>query len=180
MEKIKLFVLGAPGSGKGTVSKLLLEALNSDVRYYNVGGILREQALTDAHIKKVHEEGGLVKSDRVLSIFDDALTQEQYLCDGSPRRPEEASYILDHASWIESPGYLIHLELSEEIARERLLNRGRFDDKDEIINKRFEEYRDTTMQSIRLFNEKNRVITIQAIQTPKIVCSNIIKALELI
>ena len=167
-----------PGSGKGTVSKLLLKELGSDIRYYNVGGILREQASKDEHIKQVHSRGGLVNSDRVLSIFDDALQQEQYLCDGSPRRPEEAEYVLQHDLWKESPGYLIYLSLDEKTAMERLLTRGRFDDKEDIINNRIEEFNEITMQSIRLFEDAGRIITVSAEEKPEEVCSSVIKALS--
>ncbi len=175
---MRLFLIGIPGSGKGTVSKLLLEALSNDIRYYNVGGILREQASQDEHIKKVHADGGLVDSNRVLKIFDDVLMQEQFICDGSPRKLNEAEYIFNHLAWARSPGYLVHLDLDTSIARERLEHRGRFDDTPETIQNRFDNYFENTVQSIDLFKRKKRLVTVNAEASPTIVCDTIIKALS--
>lgn len=176
---IRLFILGIPGSGKGTVSELLLKELdNSSIRYYNVGGILREQAEKDKHIKETHAAGGLVTSDRVLNIFEDALSQEQFIADGSPRRPEEADFILSHPSWLQNPGYLIHLRLDPDVAKERLLARGRFDDTETTIQKRFDDYSKYTLESVEKFRKQGRVIGVVASTTPSEVCASILRALS--
>ena len=177
MNKIKIFLLGMPGAGKGTVSKLLLTHFK-DVRYYDVGSILREQASQDKHIKEIHAAGGLVDSNRVLSIFDDALSQDSYIVDGSPRRPNEADYILDHDSWESDPGYLVHLKLDPVLAKSRLLARGRFDDTESVLENRLSGYFDTTIQSVEKFTDAKRVITVDATGTPDQVATAVIKALQ--
>ena len=177
MSKAKLFILGLPGSGKGTISKILRDHYGNSTRYYDVGAILREQATEDNHIKQVHAKGGLVDSDRVLNIFDDALSQDSYIVDGSPRKPNEAQYILTHPKWLDDPGILIHLNLDANVAKQRLLQRGRFDDAENILETRMQRYFDTTVQSVEAFTNANRCITIDAANDPNTVATTIIKAL---
>jgi adenylate kinase family enzyme len=172
---VKLFILGPPGSGKGTISNILLSFFTlEDVSYYNVGELLRSRAATDEHIRSVHAAGGLVDSNRVLGIFDNALSKRSYIVDGSPRKLEEAQYVLNHSKWKEDPGYLIHLDLDIEISRQRLKSRGRFDDlSDEVLDRRFKEFVESTSRSIELFRQEGRLITVDANQLPKDVCSDI-------
>lgn len=174
---MRLFILGIPGSGKGTISKLLVDFFYGELKHFNVGEILRNRADNDSHIKETHAAGGLVNSDRVLSIFDEALEEDWFIADGSPRRPEEAQYVLNHPSWKADPGYLIHLDLDLSIARERLNARNRFDDSPEVINRRFEEFFTHTMKSIKAFEQEDRLVTINANQDPKAVCYDILQFL---
>lgn len=174
----KLFILGMPGSGKGTVSRLLLDKLGSDITYYNVGSILREQASSDNHIKTIHAAGGLVNSDRVLNIFDDALSQQNYLVDGSPRKENEAEYILSHQAWKDNPGTLVHLSLDSSIAKDRLLSRSRFDDKPEIIENRMKAYFEDTIRSVEKFKQASALIEVDATKTPEQVADDILKAIS--
>lgn len=169
---IRLFILGLPGSGKGTISNKLIDALKEqNVAYYNVGEILRSQADTDQHIRAVHASGGLVRSDRVFNIFDSVLSNKAFICDGSPRRPEEASFILQHPFWKKSPGKLLFIDVPQNVAFKRLLSRGRFDDTESIIKKRFEDFNQITLKSIELFRQANALIAVDGNQN----IENIIK-----
>lgn len=170
---IRLCILGKPGSGKGTVSRILTEAL-PHIHYYNVGGILRDRAAQgDEHIQTVHAAGGLVNSNRVLDIIEEALNHESFILDGSPRKPEEALFVVSHTSWRKIPGFLIHLDISDAAAKERLLSRGRFDDSPDVINSRFDVFNHTTTQAIEVFG--SRCITINADQEPQQVATDIIR-----
>jgi len=173
---IKLCVLGICGSGKTTISNSLVKHL--EVKCYDVGSILRDRASKDEHIKSIHQAGGLVNSDRVLGIFDEALSEDRWLLSGSPRRPEEADYILSHKDWIKDPGYLIYLKLDPETAKRRLLDRGRQDDSISIIDKRLEEHISITKKSVEKFQEAGRVITIDAAQSQNEVYLNILRELK--
>jgi adenylate kinase len=172
----RLFILGAPGSGKGTVSSELVLRL-PNAYYISVGAYLRERAKNDSHISQIHSQGGLVDSSRVLHVFDEVLSKESFICDGSPRRANEASYILDHPLWTENQGLLLYLEVDLNTARNRLLARGRFDDTIDLIDKRLEEFQTETMQSIELFRSRNRLLTFDASAKPNQVADEIMRKL---
>jgi adenylate kinase family enzyme len=176
---MRIFLLGLAGSGKGTVSKLLLDLLNdSSLKYYNVGEILRSRSEEDNHIKQIHAAGGLVNSDRVLDIFENALQQDSFIVDGSPRKQAEAEFVLNHPNWKSNPGYLIHLEVDIDIARKRLETRKRFDDSPDIMSRRFEGFKQDTMKSINAFQDAGRLFTVDASQSPKEVCYDILKFIQ--
>lgn len=174
--KAKICILGLPGSGKTTVSDKL--ARHMRMKYFDVGAILRSQADEDQHIKSVHQEGGLVNSNRVLGIFDQALQEERWLLSGSPRKPEEAEYILDHPSWKEDPGYLVYLKLDPEIAKARLLARGRHDDTEQAIDKRLMEHFSITRLSAEKFEAQGRAIIVDASKDKLQVYLDIIEELK--
>jgi adenylate kinase len=172
----RLFILGAPGSGKGTVSNELVSRLPK-AYYISVGAYLREQAKQDHHISQIHAQGGLVDSSRVLHVFDEVLQKESFICDGSPRKASEADYILKHPLWVKNQGFLLYLEVDLNTARNRLLSRGRFDDTIDVIDRRLEEFQTETMQSINLFREHGRLLTLDASVRPSQVADQIIRKL---
>lgn len=49
---------------------------------------------------------------------------------------------------------VFHLAASEEIVRERLIERGRQDDTQEAIDQRFEEYREVTLPILKHFKSE--------------------------
>ena len=161
--KIKLCVLGLPGSGKNTVGELL-KTNYPNVDICDVGSALRQRAEADKHIKDTHKEGGLVSSDRVMGIFEEYLAKDEWILLGSPRRPNEAQWILDGNS---DPGYLVYLKVPYEVAKQRLLSRGRFDDTEEVISRRFADFETYTMKSIELYQEANRLIEVDATRSPE-------------
>jgi len=166
--KSRICLLGKCGSGKGLISDMLVRKIK-EIKYYSVGQLLREKANQDSHIKSIHAQGGLVDSNKVLDIFEEALDNESFLLDGSPRRPEEAEFILNHPKWIENPGVLLYLKASDDVVKERLFSRQRFDDDPILVEKRLANFEEITLQSINLFYEKGRVIEIDADKDSEIV-----------
>ena len=177
---VRLFFLGLAGSGKDTIrikleSKLFKEGLIS----VDIGTVLRERAQTDENIKDVQAAGGIVSSDKVLDLFEELLLKEDFLISGSPRRPEEASWIVRHDNWKKNPGYLVYLNISEQAATERLLKRGRYDDQVDVIKNRIELFNKVTIESINIFRQENRLIEIYADGlSPDEVCDQIIQELK--
>lgn len=162
--KIRLCFLSPPGSGKGTVCKIITD-IYTVAKHYDVGQMLRDKK--DQTIYQVQKEGGLVDSSNVLGIFDEALSNNNFILDGSPRKEKEAEYVLNHKDWIKDPGHLIKINTSKEVCVERLLKRGRFDDNKEAIEKRFELFEKETMRSIELFRSQGRLIEVDGNQTPE-------------
>ena len=91
-----LILIAAPGAGKGTLSKDLLEKYN--YVHISTGDLLREQvAKGDELGKKINEmqtAGKLVTPEIVYSVLENKLNDPAcdngYILDGFPRNLEQA------------------------------------------------------------------------------------------
>jgi len=93
---MRLVLLGAPGSGKGTQAKLLVEKLN--IPQISTGDLLR--AAVDAQTplgrqaKTIMDAGQLVPNDLVLGMIRERLNSTDarngFILDGFPRNVEQA------------------------------------------------------------------------------------------
>jgi len=132
-----ILLLGESGSGKGTLVKDIKKFWLHNLQASSMGDILREKSSTDPEIKALTEQGVLIGDDLVISIFR-SLTEETApsLLDGFPRNRHqslEAIKIFKELGW---RVLVIDLHCSIEIIIERLLQRGRADDKLTIMHKR--------------------------------------------
>lgn len=143
------FVIGAPGSGKGTLCKIL--AKHHHYYHLSVGDYLRE--LRDSGTFK---HAGLEGLDRYLSsrelippepiiailkakiaVISSTDTRE-ILVDGFPRNLESAKL------WdleVSKPNQVLHFDCEKEEAKKRFLLRARDEDDDEeVFEKRYGEF----------------------------------------
>ncbi len=137
----RLVILGPPGAGKGTQAKLLAGRLG--VVHLSTGAMLRRAMDAGTELGRLArpyvESGELVPDDVMLGVVEHALqapdvVERGFLLDGFPRTAEQAEAFLSA-----SPGRLdaaVQIELGPEEARERLLARGRGDDRPEVVDHR--------------------------------------------
>jgi len=93
---MRLVLLGAPGSGKGTQAKLLVEKLG--IPQISTGDLLRTaveaQTPLGRQAKTIMDAGQLVPNDLVLGMIRERLnstdTQNGFILDGFPRNTEQA------------------------------------------------------------------------------------------
>jgi len=93
---MRIVLLGAPGSGKGTQAKQLMADMN--IPHVSTGDMLREAVAAGTRFglqaKTVMESGNLVPDDVVLGIISERLTRpdaaEGYILDGFPRTKQQA------------------------------------------------------------------------------------------
>lgn len=126
-----LILIAAPGAGKGTLSKDLLEKY--DYVHISTGDLLREQvAKGDELGKKIHEmqmSGGLVTSDIVYAALENKLSDKAcdngYILDGFPRNVEQA---VEYDNILKKSGRDLGLVIVLDIPKEMLLERitGRY------------------------------------------------------
>ena len=94
-----IVMLGAPGSGKGTVAKLLTDTLN--IEHISTGDIFREEIKSGSKLGKELEnymsDGKLVPDDVVIKILDERLSrptaQNGVVLDGFPRTKIQAEHL---------------------------------------------------------------------------------------
>jgi adenylate kinase len=96
MSSMKLILLGAPGSGKGTQAKFIVK--NYNIPQISTGNLLRDavKAGTELGMKaqKYMNTGNLVPDDIVLQLLNDRITQNDcqkgFILDGFPRNLTQA------------------------------------------------------------------------------------------
>jgi adenylate kinase len=115
--------LGIQGSGKGTQAQLLCREFGYE--HINIGELFRTHIKNQTEIgqkaAKYLAVGHLVPDEIVYKVLEAALStlQEGYCLDGFPRTLPQAEYISKRYH-IEK---VIYLDLSDEIAMERMLSR---------------------------------------------------------
>lgn len=161
---LSIVLFGAPGSGKGTQSKLLVEKYN--LTYISTGDILRKEIAAGTDIglkaKDIINKGGLVSDELIVQIIEKIIeksTNGGILFDGFPRTVVQA-YILEGLLHRMNTRLLclLSLEVPREMLIERMLNRasieGREDDKEAVILNRFKEYDNKTIPVAEFYKEK--------------------------
>ena len=115
-----IIMLGAPGTGKGTVASILSEKLN--IPQVSTGDIFRK------NIAEQTELGNLVPDDVTIKIVEDRLKQddvkEGIILDGFPRtikQAEELDKILEKEN--KKVDMVINLTTPKEEIIERIVNR---------------------------------------------------------
>lgn len=129
-------------------------------------------------------EGKLLSDEEVINVVDKVLelidTKEEFVLDGFPRTIPQADWLMEQVRKGKFPlTAVVHLTASEEVVRERLLERGRQDDTEAAIAKRFGEYRSATVPIIEHFRQIGApVCDINAAQEPRSVHDAILRCVE--
>ena len=160
--KFIYFILGPPGSGKGTQCKLLEKKINCI--HISVGELLRNERLKNTKNSKLINsfisKGLIVPSNISLELIENKIkdcSNEIILLDGFPRNMENLNL------WLKTFNYknikCIFFDCGYEIILQRLLQRTdkRDDDNINIIKKRYEIFIEQTMPVIKYFDKNNMI-----------------------
>lgn len=177
-----VFVLGGPGSGKGTQS----EKIVSEYGYVHLsaGELLREERKKGTEHGEIIEDrirnGQIVPSDITVQLLDNAMkssSSNKFLIDGFPRNKE------NNDTWnrmMESKvnvKFVLFFDCPEEVMEKRLLKRGedsgRSDDNIETIKKRFQTFCEHTIPVIQLYAQQNKVEKIDSNRDPESVWKDV-------
>ncbi len=165
---MRIVLLGAPGSGKGTQAALLKGRLG--VPHISTGELLRAAVAAGTPLgvqaKAVMESGGLVSDDIVLGMLEERLSQDDigkgFILDGYPRNLCQAE-ALDHLlARIGQPvDRAVQLDVDEAVILDRLAGRaseqGRADDSPESVKYRLNIYQQQTAPVIDYYQGSDRL-----------------------
>lgn len=124
---MNLILLGTPGSGKGTLAKLLSSELG--VPHISSGDILREEVKQDSRLgeiaKPFMERGKLVPDEIVLKMMEKRITQpdcgQGFILDGFPRTIIQAEKLDQMLSVSDRRiDFALKFEVSDQCALKRL------------------------------------------------------------
>ena len=132
-----ILLMGESGSGKGTLVKQINHFWLPTLKATSMGEVFREKSKTDPEIRNLTEQGLLIGDDIVISIFKSLIAEAvPAVLDGFPRNRHqtlEAIKLFKELGW---RVLVIDLHCNIEVIIERLLTRGRNDDKLSIVYKR--------------------------------------------
>lgn len=122
---MKIILLGAPGSGKGTQASLMAEKYN--LPHLSTGEIFREhiknQTPLGVKVKEVMDSGNLCPDDLTIQIVKDRLSKEDcnggYLLDGFPRNLTQAKALDEFLA----PDVIINIDVDIKKIEHRIVGR---------------------------------------------------------
>lgn len=184
--RVRLVLVGPPGSGKGTQGPVVAERLG--VPYLSTGDLLRAQVAADTELgKRVAElidAGELVPDDLMVAVVADALDPkgaDGYVLDGFPRTLPQAEVIERPDSPLPGPDVAVHIDIPNRVVHERLAGRahaeGRADDADpEVIDRRLEVYAEETEPLLDHYRDLGVLVTVDGDKEPEDVTAAILDA----
>merc|ERR1712126_259403 len=154
------WVLGGPGSGKGTQCVNL--GVKNGFTHFSTGALLRKEVMSGSprglQLYRVMEMGELVPTDVVLDLLAEAMVENLYggkakgfLIDAYPMNLQQATAF---ESYICSPTKVVYLSLEQDVMVDRLLKRNNFDDKKEAIEKRCSTFQNETRPVLEKYSSK--------------------------
>ncbi|KAK9835434.1 hypothetical protein WJX74_000070 [Apatococcus lobatus] len=177
-----VFVLGGPGSGKGTqCSRLVAEY---DLVHLSAGDLLRahmKSGTTDGQmVADMIKNGQIVPSYVTVNLLDKAMADSgktQFLIDGFPRNEENRAAFEKTGM---EPEFILFFNCPEAVMEKRLMgrNEGRTDDNAETIRKRFKVFLESSMPIIDYYNKQGKVRKVDADRDPSTVFSEVRKLFE--
>ncbi len=185
---MRLVLLGAPGSGKGTQATRLKEHLQ--VPHISTGDLLRAEVAAGSPLgleaKAIMARGDLVPDDVLLGMLEDRFSRDDtragFILDGYPRNLAQAA-ALD--ALLKKLGVAfdaaVQLDVDNEQIVERLAGRaraeGRADDSPESVRHRLNVYDQQTAPVVAFYREHDQLTVVDGVGTLDEVFARIVKAI---
>jgi UMP-CMP kinase family protein len=177
-EGLVYFVMGGPGSGKGTQCAKLVERFG--MVHLSAGDLLRAEVASGSklgqEISAIIDQGQIVRSETTVALLRNGMAGKRgpFLIDGFPRSLENLeAFEADVGKF----AFMLFLQVSEEEMEKRLLRRGetsgRSDDNRETIVKRFRAFHEMSMPVIDQLEARGLLRRVDAGEAQAVVFSRV-------
>lgn len=162
---MRIVLLGAPGSGKGTQAALMVEHL--DVPHISTGAVLRAAIKAGTELgqqaKVVIDRGELVSDDIMAGLIEERLSQDDvksgFILDGYPRNLSQAEALDQVLERLEQPlDDALQIDVDTDLVVDRIAKRAakehRSDDTEETLRNRMKIYAEQTAPVVDYYANK--------------------------
>jgi len=184
-----IVIFGAPGSGKGTQSKMIVERYGFD--YISTGDMLRQAIRQGNELGKTAKEyidrGQLVPDDLIVRLIADFLDDKRgskgVIFDGFPRTIKQAEAL---KTMLNERGTDIHILLDLQVEDDELVARllergkisGRSDDNPETIKARLDVYHTQTAPLATYYIGEGKHVAIKGVGQIEDIFERIAEAID--
>ncbi|MCD9007323.1 adenylate kinase [Luteimonas sp. XNQY3] len=185
---MRLVLLGAPGSGKGTQAARLKDHLQ--VPHISTGDLLRAEVAASTPLgleaKAVMARGDLVSDAILLGMLEDRFSRDDtkrgFILDGYPRNLAQAAALDALLQKLGTPfDAAVQLEVDNEQIIARLAGRaqaeGRADDSPESVRHRLDVYDQQTAPVIAFYRQHDQLTVVDGVGSLDEVFDRIVKAI---
>ena len=186
---LNIVIFGAPGSGKGTQSELIVEKYG--INHISTGDVLRAEIKNGTELgtsaKGYIDQGQLIPDELMIdilaSVFDSFKDSKGVIFDGFPRTIAQAEALKKMlAERGQDVSVMVDLDVPEEELMVRLIKRGkdsgRADDNEETIKKRLHVYHSQTAPLIDWYKNEKKYQHINGLGTMEGIFAEICEAVD--
>ena len=187
---MRIVLLGAPGSGKGTQAALMVEHLN--VPHISTGAVLRAAIEAGSELgqqaKEVIDSGELVTDDIMAGLIEERLNledvKEGFILDGYPRNLSQAEALDEVLGRLGRPlDDALQIDVDTELVVDRIAKRAaeehRSDDTEETLRNRMKVYAEQTAPVVDYYADRGLLSRVLGIGTIEEVFQRIKGVLEI-
>jgi len=183
---MRLVMLGGTGSGKGTQTVKLCN--NNQIQSISTGNILRKGIASGTELgqqaQSYVEKGDLVPDQLIIQFIKQRLLEPDvnngWILEGYPRtafQAEELDFLLKKLD--QKLDWAIYLRVSDAVMKERALSRALSDDTPEVIERRLDTFKQSTIPILEYYQYCDRLLTIDGEQEPDQVAVAIAQQLKI-
>ena len=182
MPKKLILIIGAPGSGKSTDSKILAEKYKEDITTISVGELLKEEIKRGSGVGHISEKyvvaGDLVPGQVVMYVIFGLIGEAPkniVLIDGFPRGINQMKEMGDELFMSKSIELVsvIEIRVSESTARKRVLGDNPSKEEEALFEHKMEIYNELIGEIESFYKKDNLLTVIDGEQSAEAVASEI-------